>query len=305
MLDPSRGVAGGSLNSTIFAFALLLGVQTAHADFDESVNFAPPFSVNQNDKELSDLFDPTNGKSSLCVPTTLANIVAYQAEWRIPAPYSKLALVQEPETGDYDEQVRYFAKQCGTDPVNGTVVAHAANCMRQFYRNSGYFNGWVYLIGMEENTDPVSVAFWHGLRPLAIEDIRYYVGSQVGVLMDVYWEEQQDPTTTPAPNPLQSEPWVRKGGHTFMIAGYDYNYSWGQNQIQLKVVNPENTYTTGDTSTHYDEVTMTSLSSSDGTFPPGFTYVLSGTGFSTGKVRGYVRNIMVFLPDRSVAPRMP
>ena len=266
--------------------------------FDESVNYAPAFSVSQEDPSLSDLFNPANGKSSLCVPTTLANIVGYQAMGRTPG-FSSLRLVQSPDQTTYSQQVRFFAQHCGTNPANGTVVTNAVNCMRQFYRDSGYPTGWVYLIGREESADPQSVAFWHGLRPLSIDDLRYYVWNQVGVLMDVYWEQQQQ-----IPGSLGGVgPWVQKGGHTFMIAGYDYDFAWGQNQIHLKVVNPESTYTSGDPSTHFDDVTMTSVLATPGvSFPPTFNYVLSGKGFPTGNVRGYVRNIMVFLPDLSVIP---
>jgi hypothetical protein len=292
----------------LFAMGLVLGSQTSFASnsgeadtYDESVDNAPPFSLNQNDPALSDLFNPANQKSGLCVPTTLANIVADQSVWRTPN-FSHLQLTQTPEQGDYTQQVRYFAQQCHTDPVNGTIINNAASCIRQFYRNSGYQNGWAYLIGIEEFTDPQSVAFWHGPRPLTIDDIRYYVSNHVGVLMDIFWEQQQQNPTAFGP---QGNNWVRKGGHTFMVAGYDYDFEWGPNQINLKVVNPEVTYASDDPSNHFDEITMTTAANTPGvSFPPGFTYVLSGKGFgnTSGTIRGFVRNIMVFLPDLSIAP---
>ena len=307
MTPGMRGVKSGAGCRGYFVFKILMvlsaliWIQSAIAGeaYDESVDFAPPYSVNQNDPSLANLFDPSNGKSSLCVPTTLANIVADQFAWREPN-FSKLRLIAQPEQEDYAQQVRTFAQQCGTSPTQGTIVSKAAQCLRNFYRQSGYLNSWVYLIGNEENTDPQSVQFFHGARPLSINDIRYYVSNQVGVFMDIFWEEaQQDdpifgpPTTT----------WSQKGGHTFMIAGYDYDLAWGQSQIQLKVVNPLSDYIQGDSLNHYDEITMTSVvASQEKSFPPGFTYVLSGPGFDSQTVRAYVRNILVALPDRSVSP---
>lgn len=280
----------------LIAFTVLTGIQPALADYDESADFSPPYNVNQNDASLEDLFNPANGKSSLCVPTTLANIVADQSAFRNPN-FPRLRLVANPSDDDYTQQVRYFAQQCGTDPVNGTIVANAAKCLRNFYRQSGYINGWVYLIGKEANTDPQSVQFFHGPRPLSVDDIRYYVTGHVGVLMDVYWEKEQNSSQQTPPS------WAQEGGHTFMVAGYDYNYAWGQTQIQLHLVNPLSTYTQGDSTDHYDEVTMTSVAASpEIAFPAGFTYVLSGPGFDSQTVRGYVRNILVSLPDLSVSP---
>jgi hypothetical protein len=303
MLPTPTGEGTIMAKYVLLIVGMLAGIQSSYAfgssapvtppappeAYDETVNYAPPFSMNQNDSSLSDLFNPANGKSGLCVPTTLANIAAEQAVYRSP-DFSNLKLVATPDSGNYGEQVRYFAQNCHTDPVNGTLVQNAATCMRQFYAQSGYQDGWVYLIGKDEALDPESVSFWHGPMTLTVDDIRYYLSKQVGVLMDIEWETQ-------APN------WVAKGGHTFMLAGYDYDFSWGQDKILLKVVNPENTYAPNDPTNHYDEVTMTSAASTPGaSFPPGFTYVLSGNGFGTGAVRGYVRNIMAFLPDRSVEP---
>jgi hypothetical protein len=173
--------------------------------------------------------------------------------------------------------------------------------MRRFYQNSGYTDGWAYLIGVEEPKDPVSVRFWGGPRALTLESLRYYLSNHVGVLMDLTWEVET------APGSIFGDPtWTTRGGHTFMVSGYDYDTAWGEDRIQLKVVNPENTYASDDASDHFDEITMTTTAGSpDVDFPRGFTYTLSGKGFPTDTVRGYVRNIMISLPDKSVSPFMP
>jgi hypothetical protein len=91
------------------------------------------------------------------------------------------------------------------------------------------------------------------------------------------------------------------------VTGYDYDYAWGDTQIMLKVVNPEMTYAADDAADHYDEVTVISDRNTDSgvDFPPGFHLTISGKGFPTDPVRGFIRNIMIMMPDNSVSPFRP
>lgn len=267
------------------------GTTTSTYLFDESVNFEPGFSVFQGDSKLSDLFS-SSGQSNLCVPTTIANIMAFQTMWRKPN-FPDLKLVQTPGQGDYTEQVRYFAELCKTDVNYGTNMVSALQCIRQFYEDSGYKNGWAYGIGYVSDSDATSKAHWGGHKDLMIADLRYYLSHQVGVLMDVQWDSYDG----------SGNSWTTDDtGHAFWLAGYDYDKNpgddWGEDQIMLDIVNPDIDYSANTIQNRYDPVLMTRFQRAPGVrYPTGSNYVVEGVGFRGVLKRGFVKSVLVFLPE--------
>jgi hypothetical protein len=64
---------------------------------------------------------------------------------------------------------------------------------------------------------------------------------------------------------------------------------WGDNMIQLKVINPEMQYDSSRKHADFDTVTVERFSPQPGiTYPANRSFVLSGTGFGGATERGFL-----------------
>ncbi len=251
--------------------------------FSESKMIAPGFAVYQGDSKLSDLFG-TKGNSSLCWPTTMANAMAYYRLWS-PDPNFNLPLVEDPLNGDYTLQVREFAKECKTNAETGTLVVDAEACLKAYLASSGIQNPFAYVVGPSAVDAPPGQPLRNFNRPITIQDIRsnIYWGTGVFLHADYYKYD------------ANHKSWVYSTGHYVWVVGYDYDTSWGDDHILLKIVNPNVDYSSRAPNARWDNVTMMKIPHKPGViYPQNQNYVLDGFGFKGIDTRGFVKNLFLF-----------
>ena len=202
--------------------------------FDESINRQIGFSINQNDRLLSDKFNKTVDppKSELCGPTTVANLMALY-KLTDSAVSKMLSLTFSPERPDYVNEVREYINSCKTDLVSGTTIVNLSDCISQTFSGSGILNSEVKVIGPEmyPGLDP---KFATSNRVIGVNDIKEAIKNGYAVIMQIKWFQ-------PIENANQIT-WVTTSGHFVLIVGYDYDQTFGDQKIILKVVNPEVDY---------------------------------------------------------------
>jgi hypothetical protein len=271
-----------SYADTVADVPTFVGDTTSSFLFDESINHQSGFTIAQTDQRLKDLFNPA-GASALCGPTSLANIISYQKLWRA-SPFPNLLLIEDPLQGDYSKVVRDFASRCHTDPTSGTLISNLIPCLQQYLSESGYTQPQISLIG--------SAAQGADRRIATIDDIRDFAKKDWGILLEMLWYTFNKETNS----------WTTdKSGHYVAVVGYDYDNSWGDTKIHLKVVNPEVDYRSRDANSRWDSVEMFSYPVKAGlSYPPLTRYVLDGFSFKGIKKRAFVRNIIAFIPEETV-----
>ena len=261
--------------------------------YDESALFAPSFGVNQNDPSLADLFGK-NGQSSLCVPTSIAEALIY-LYGKANSPFNHLllnGLSSDHSSIDPNALVRQMALACKTDLNNGTSALNDFHCISSMITNSGYGMGNTQFIDPFDTDSSLPLQ----TRIVTISDIREALKAGDPVLLEVSWYQFNAVTGR----------WTRTGGHHIGVYGYDYNNSWGEDQIQVKVINPEHTYalsthTEADGTVHpwavFDTVTISKYSPQPGvTYPANSPYILSGSGFGGSLSRGFLGSMTRISP---------
>ena len=255
--------------------------------FDESVIFSPNFASNQNDLALSDLFGQ-GSVSNLCFPTTLAEALINLFAYHSPKFGNlKLAdLSSDQKSIVPNDLVRQLATLCKTDANNGTDSRDAIACVTSVLTQSGYGLGTTQLISPFNvaSTSPPILS-----RDVTISDIRNALQAGSPVLLEAAWF-QFDPST---------RSWVRHSGHYIGVYGYDYNRSWGENQIQLKIINPETVYSSNRQTSLWDTVTIIRVAPQPGiTYPTHRPFILTGPGFGGLTKRGFLGMIIKLAPQQ-------
>jgi hypothetical protein len=259
--------------------------QTDPYIFDESVIFSPNFAINQNDPALSDLFNK-EGKSNLCFPTAFAEALVYLYGYH-SAKFENLkiaGLIDDGKSIEPNSLIRDLAKKCKTDPEKGTQGLDAIDCVSSLFTQSGYKLGDTQLIS-PFSTYPLVLK-----REPTIEDIRNYIKKGNPLILEIAWYSYD---TT-------KKNWIRHNGHYINVFGYDYNRSWGENQIELKVVNPELNYSNKRDSAIWDTITLEKYSSQPGiTYPSDRSFILSGHGFGGTKKRAFSGMLLILDPRKN------
>lgn len=256
--------------------------QTDSKVFDESVIFSPNFAINQNDPSLSDLFS-SKGVSNLCFPTALAEDLVYLAAYHSPK-FSALQL--HGLSGNLinpNSVVRQLTTLCRTDFNKGTDSLDAINCSLEILKQSGYDTGATQLISPFNQSATLPITS----REVTIKDIREALKTGNPIILEIAWFKFDSTTNQ----------WVHDNGHYFTVFGYDYNTSWGEDQIQVKVVNPEMNYNTARKYALFDTVTIQRYSPQPGiTYPAHRPFILSGNGFSGATDRGFLGMLLTVAP---------
>jgi hypothetical protein len=272
---------------TIFIsmFALLIctsafAATTSNDLFQEAFNYPLKFTVFQKDQKLNDLFT-SQGTSNLCGPTTLANLISFQ-KYSAPNALPNLITVSDPATQDYTQQVREFAKRCGTDRDHGTPVVNMHRCLAQYYNDSGYSQNHVVVIGPDVavTEDPTAV------RNVSYDDIRNNLEAGHPVILEIGWYQFESPT----------KKWVRKNGHYVLVTGYDFDPSFNNQLMLLKIVNPEQDYSQRAVDQKWDSVAMIRIPKKSDVIYPGSDFVLDGSNFRGALKRAFVKYIIVPVP---------
>ena len=225
---------------------LLSQTTTAELVFDEAKNLAPNFGVNQIDPDLKAYFDPTTGKSELCVPTSLSHFLIYQMgiTHALPISSSVPGVSQNLQTIDANSLIIDLSKRCKTDFKKGTNGMNFMNCigdaMNAYYGKSVSIDRI-----MKSSTDlqyPNNVQ-WQNRAP-DIADISNALKNGDPILASVGWWKI-DPIT---------KVWSSTSGHEIMIYGYGWENYFQDNLLQLNIMDPEFTWTTSPTTSDYNNV---------------------------------------------------
>jgi hypothetical protein len=256
--------------------------------FDESVIFAPNFGVNQNDPALSDLFSKA-GLSNLCFPTTLAEDLIFLKGFSNPK-FASLQLAgtsQDGKTVDPNALIRQLAKDCKTNAETGTFDFDGLNCALALAGNAQLISPF------DQSPAGLNPPLPIETRQVKIEDIRNTLKRGVPAILEVAWFKFDAPTRT----------WIRDSGHYVGVYGYDYDNSWGENQIQLKIINPEMNYGTSRQYAQFDTVTIERVSPQPGIiYPANRPFIATGSGFGGSTDRGFVGTLLTV--DPATAPGM-
>ena len=273
-------------------FPILMPKTSSTFLFDESINTQVGFAVNQNDSSLTDLFASTitNGVSSttsnLCGPTTVANMMA-----NLKFKNLDLALKFNPSEVGYTQQVREFFNSCHTDKASGTKVSNMRQCIYDTFIQNGFSNAEVSVIGPESlNVNPnPPPTFQKPFKVVDINDIRTALSQNYSIILDLKWYQF---------NELKKS-WDVSNGHYIQVVGYDYDSTFGDSRIILKVINPEIDYMSRkDLLQRYDNVDMMKIPKKDGiSYPADSAYVLDGYGFKGVLKRAFVRYLILSKPN--------
>ena len=206
------------LNSFAHAEPLTLSSQIqaapSYPGYEESLNLAPAFHVWQNDPELSDYF-VNSSVSDLCIPTTMADLLLYQAVRR-PKPLTALTpSLLGITSGQVDgaELVKTLINVCGFTPKTKANKAgyiswsYATSCLQRFYQNVGYKDASIHYIRIDAiQTEGVV----YEKRQPTLTDIRDALknGSEVIAVISFL---AKDPVTSA---------WKEKSSHSINLFGY-------------------------------------------------------------------------------------
>lgn len=254
--------------------------------YDESVNFQPGLNLYNEAAQLTDLFG-TKG-SQLCAPNSITHAVTYLKYARNPG-FPNLKTVPDMDSdgtaGSYKDMIRYFFQVCETDREVGTYYHQAIGCMKNYVAESGY-NSFTFMIGPHSKEAPAGYRIEDVRRAVTTNDLRYYLAYQYPVIMGIGWYTFNTTTQT----------YERNGGHFFNIYGYDYNASFGDNKMILKVVNSWINYTGRERVNMFDDVTMTRVTGLPTYYPESVVFELEGPGFTFNQTKALVEDLFIMIP---------
>jgi hypothetical protein len=252
--------------------------------FAESVNHAPPFQIYQNDPDLKELLEGKGG-NNLCFPSALAHRIFYDQNYAHP-PLKNFSLSTTSGHLDIKAAVQTFAKLCHTGFVKGTPQNAKVACITQYFEQKGY-HPQVFAVGKAARGTPASPGAHNEFRPVQISDLRKYISQDYGVILHVGWLKF---------DPIQ-QAWVESGSHSLNAYGYDYDPSWGEDRIVLKVANPSINYSKRASPQYYDSVVISGLNRKPGVrYPSMVNLTVRGPGFDNSKRLPVLEDLFVFSP---------
>ena len=238
-----------SFSSQILNFAdmkFLSQKTTAELVFDEAINIAPNFGINQIDSDLKAYFNPTTGKSELCVPTSLSHFLIYQMgiTHALPIQTSVPGVSENLQTIDANTLIIDLTKRCKTDLSNGTNGLNLMNCIGEV-ANAYYGKDVTVDRIMKSSTDPQYPSYvqWQNRSP-DINDITNALKNGEAILASIGWWKI-DPITNV---------WSSNTGHEFMIYGYGWENYFQDNLLQLNILDPEFTWVTSTITSDFNNV---------------------------------------------------
>jgi len=223
------------------ASAALIPLQTS---WTPAANEAPPYYIWQNDPELTEYLS-AQGTTGLCIPASIANAVLYETAFKTPKANLNLpGRTTDPQTGqpavDSNAMIRYFAQACHYDPaLRGVRIPDEANCIVQFYQDSGYGKAEVKEIRKDVPGLRPEVRYENRTPNLA--DIRSALQNGFEVIASVAMLK-----------PAANGAWSKVGSHSFNI--------YGVTDQGLIVSNPTRAYNVDFVHPVFDVVTFQSFS---------------------------------------------
>lgn len=278
--------------TNLLLFVVLLSFGSSAFAYDDATFFVPPVTLSGIDNQLPDLIG-TQG-SQLCAPVALTHAFEFLKNHRRPnfPALNPIADVDGDGVQDtYKDRVRYFFTICNTDKQIGTRYRATIACMRQYMSHSVY-EPWAYMIGPHAIEAPAGYPIESVQHVLNLNEIRYYVKNQAAVLMGIGWYKI---------NPANGL-YERAAGHFFNLYGYEHNTAWGEQQMNLSVVNSWMDYRTRPANQNFDRILIRKIQAANPASVPGETaFELVGEGFNFPDYRAFVEDIFVAFPGIKAA----
>jgi hypothetical protein len=170
----------------------------------------PFLDLYQEDRRFSDLFS-NSGKSMICGPTSLANVLIYLKYNHTPR-YEKILKDHAPGFTNHEDWVRYLFNLCNTDRAEGTGIDDLENAAKEAIDEGGYLTGNIFIRGEYASIDNQRIA-------IGPQDLRTFSSSSpdtdrgVVLLFGWYSKVKEDGV----------DKFKRNGGHYVVLAGYDQN----------------------------------------------------------------------------------
>jgi hypothetical protein len=216
-------------------------------------NKAPPYYIWQNDPQLTEYLNQ-NGVTGLCVPAAISNAVLYEFAFKAKrATGLKIpGIMTDGATGnalvDSNAMIRYFARTCGYQNGVGTSLVAGAECIAQFYQDSGYPDAQVKMIRKNVPSNANDVEFIDRLP--TTDDIAQALEQKYEVIASVVTMNYD----------VERARWIKVGSHSFNIYGIQ-----GQT---LTVSNPTRAYRMNFIDPVFDTITFDSASFGSGVSSP-------------------------------------
>lgn len=231
----------------ILAFVSL----AAAAPFDQSLTPPIDFQIRQFDPKLKNLFGDDSA-NMLCWPSSLAHRMAYL---KTQMNLTKLKLKSDPV-----DNVGKFVSLCRTSVNGGTSQKRKLPCIRAAFKEAGY------------KVDAFSIGpDGENKRAVEVKDLLENLKTGHSVILHVAWMKGNE----------------ERGSHSVNAYGFDYNNSWGNDRIVLKINNPGEDYAGKPPARMLDDV---SVQNTEGQLN------LTGPGFDRADRRAVIKNIFVFKP---------
>ena len=252
-------------------------------EFDESSVRLGGQHYYQWDARLKDLFSPTTSVSQLCWPAALAAEMDYRRS-RVASPFNAL-----PEVGSGDhkapDEIRYFTRLCETDRDIGTTVIQGVRCIDKHLKASGLAPS-IKVSGVD--------AQWQafGLFPSGVtssdgsivpEILRHELQAGTSVLLLIGYYSRN----------AMSGALKRERGHFVAITGFAYRNEWGDERLDLHLMNPAVAPAGTAANDTYEAVELRKLPASANA-PQDVKYELLGKGFGEGSRMALIESAVTF-----------
>jgi len=193
----------------------------AHDPGNDKPIVHPLRDLYQEDQHFSNLFG-TGGKSEICGPTTMSNVLLYLKHQHTPAFGKLLGHIKDSDHNAHDAVEAMF-KLCHTDKNTGTSAGQLKSCAETAFKQAGYAS----LILKDEGVFASEASLRHPLSPA---DLRAEAQST--------WKpgappEHSDHGAVVMFGWYDRKTYKRNGGHFVALAGYD-----GKNPNVAYVTNP-------------------------------------------------------------------
>ncbi|MGZ3790239.1 MAG: hypothetical protein ACXVLQ_17030 [Bacteriovorax sp.] len=252
---------------------------TAQYAFDEAINLSANFGVNQLDPELRPYFSPIDGKSELCVPTTLSQFIIYQmaVTKKLPITTNVPGVSSDLQTIDANALIIDLSKRCKTDYAHGTNGDNLMICLGDVF--SDYFGKKVAIKRIMKSDQGAYPAYvnWENRIPDLL-DIREALKNGSPVIGSVGWNSI-DP---------QTKKWVYSSGHVFGIYGYSWEKYFQDNILQLNIMDPYFVWSTSQEASLFN--IASAIRHRD---DPASSIFLDGRGFNGQNKRGFLGSLTI------------
>lgn len=187
---------------------------------------------------------------------------------------------------DNKAAIQTFVDLCHTDIEHGTPQTEKVACITDYFREHGY-QAKVFSIGKAARGVDASPGSHNEYRPIQIADLRKYLSQDYGVILHVGWLKYNE----------KKRAWVESGSHSLNAYGYDYDPSWGEDKIILKVANPLVNYANRNPNQYFDSVVVSALERRPGVIYPQMTTLqVRGPGFNQNNRLPVLKDLFVFSP---------